>query len=128
MTGPVPAELSGSGRRRPDLISPRGEDPMNRSATYLYGLARAGTEVSADLTGIEEEAPVRVLEVTRLAAVVSEVAPGPFESDEPSDLDWPVPRAAPRACYRNPASERSDLAGLLRGPLSVASGAGDLGR
>jgi hypothetical protein len=66
---------------------------MNRSATYLYGVARSGTEVAPDLPGIEETGPVRALELAGLAAVVSEVPVEPFESHAATDLAWLVPRA-----------------------------------
>jgi hypothetical protein len=66
---------------------------MNRSATYLYGFARSGIEVAADLAGIEEAGPVRVLELASLAALVSEVPVEPFESPSATDLSWLVPRA-----------------------------------
>ncbi len=66
---------------------------MSRLATYLYGLARPGTEISEDLPGVEEKATVRILEIANLAAVVSEVAVEPFESDSMADLAWLVPRA-----------------------------------
>ena len=66
---------------------------MSRPATYLYGLARPGVEISKDLPGVEETAPARILEIAGLAAVVSEVSVEPFESESMTDLAWLVPRA-----------------------------------
>jgi hypothetical protein len=66
---------------------------MNRLATYLYGFTRPGAVLPPGLTGIEEDGSVCIGEFGGLAAVISEVAVTPFESDAPTDPEWLVPRA-----------------------------------
>lgn len=65
---------------------------MMNLATYLYGFVREGTPLGPGLAAIEPDADVRVVAVAGLAAVVSEVAPGPFESCA-TDPEWLIPRA-----------------------------------
>jgi Gas vesicle synthesis protein GvpL/GvpF len=66
---------------------------MSRIGIYLYGIMRAGTESPEGVAGIEENAPVRVLECADLAVVTSLVPLDAFEADAPADPAWVVPRA-----------------------------------
>jgi len=66
---------------------------MSRLGNYLHGVMRAGTEIPAGLTGIEDDAPVCAVDCGRLVALTSVVSRDGFESDGPADPAWVVPRA-----------------------------------
>jgi len=66
---------------------------MSRLGTYLYAVMRAGTESPQGVSGIEKDAPVRVLDCANLAVVTSLVPLDAFEADRPADPAWVVPRA-----------------------------------
>ncbi len=80
----IPSTQTGPVQRRESSIN-------MRIAQYLYGFARTGTEVPPELKGIEE-APVYLMGVGRLAALVGDIPAEPFESDAPTDPAWLVPR------------------------------------
>jgi Gas vesicle synthesis protein GvpL/GvpF len=66
---------------------------MSQRVTYLYGITRSGTELPDEVPGIEDDAPIEVFDCDGLAAVISDVERAGFESDDPSDPEWVVPRA-----------------------------------
>ncbi len=66
---------------------------MSLPCLYLYGVVRAGTEIPADLPGIDGEGSVSTINGGRLGALVGHTSRDGFESDEPPDPAWVVPRA-----------------------------------
>jgi hypothetical protein len=66
---------------------------MSGLGNYLYGVMRAGIEIPSDLSGIDADHSVGVITCGQLAALTSVVPLDDFESDEPADPAWIVPRA-----------------------------------